>query len=147
MTRRPAWYGLIAAVAVASCGSGDPPSPNTPVCNVPVLAAVQMLYPPPGSMSVPDNVGVIVYQSYSQFPITVTTDSATITAQPTAVPSPMPSPLATSLPQSGAQIFAAAIPDLSASSTYSVSATYAVTPSVCVPTGQIDVSIGSFTTR
>lgn len=148
MIRLAAWCALIAAVATAGCGGGAPISPNITPCNMTAIPSVQILYPEPGATNIPDNAAALVYSSSEAFPIVIAATSTSRTvAKPTPVPSPLPSPAATPRPGVQQSLFAVAMPTLNPATTYSVVAIDTVTPSECVPSGQIDIPMGSFSTR
>jgi hypothetical protein len=156
---------LLVAGGIAGCGGAtDPPGTPTPVCKTPVEGIVQMLYPIPGSVSVADSGGVVIYgiadpfpssstvSGTGPFPITIANAAGgAVAVQQTPLPSPLPSPMATPKWPSDQpnQVYAVWYSALNAKTSYSVTAS--VPGYTCSSAGggiqNGNWTLGSFTTQ
>jgi hypothetical protein len=149
--------GLFVSGVLCGC-SGGSSSPGGTCGALAFAPHVRLLYPISHSMGIPNNTGVVIYQTYpngsfgaaTSVPIFLGTGplssaEATIGSVPTTVPSPLPSSTAVPYPTSSPAIYAAAIPTLSPGVTYSVFAQQSVLGCISTPVFANN-SIGSFTT-
>lgn len=140
---------LVLVSALAACGAGTvgalgTSSPAQPVsCNSPwpfPPGLPNLDYPAPGATNVPDNVGVLIFQSfegsYSASSFALTSASGNVQVTATAVPSPLPTGLS-----STSIYYALAIPNLATNTQYTVNYTFG---NIC---GQETLQLGSFTTQ
>jgi hypothetical protein len=156
---RPAWC-IVLAAGVAGCGSvasalgftqdrggscGPPPPVPAPF--------LYFAYPGNGATSVPTTIGRLIFGGFpsSSSAIAVNAPSGNgVPAGPLApAPSPLPTPLATPPPptSAGGPYFAASVPALAASTTYSVSYAFSEWSNTPPCTQTVTVPLGSFTTQ
>jgi hypothetical protein len=129
------------AVGLAAC-SGGSSSPSGRVCPLPTGATPQLLYPVPGATQVPDAVGILIYQGYTESTVTLVNGIlAPVATTPTSVPTTLPSPIATPSNPNGTTTYAVSFPTLAAASLYST--LYAL-PAGCSPS---TAQFGYFSTQ
>jgi hypothetical protein len=134
---------FVATVAIAACSDNG----NVGSCSVSTLPGPQLLYPKNGALGVPDDVQTVIISGVGTASGTVILTQpggGTIAAGPlAAAPSPLPSGAAH--PGPSAVPLAAAIPNLSPATSYSV-VFYANPASTC-ENSQATGQIGSFVTK
>jgi hypothetical protein len=144
MNVRNAVIGACFTLAIALVSCGNTGGGGTP-CNAPTGAGVQnvyLIYPVPGSTSVPAGIGLLVYASNVQQTISLFSGTLPpIVASPAALPSPVPSPNVTA--PAGTNLYAVSVPALANAAVYNVD--YALNPPpVC---GQTTAQFSYFTTQ